>query len=486
VGLVYGTVKSLFCWRTGIVSAALVAVSPLLVNSAGASVSPHALDLFLCALVMYTFVRLFRAPGRASLVFHGLALAGALYANFFMVALLFMEALFLLLHFKVYRAVWFSWIWSACIAFLLFCPWFPVSGKQMPRMYGHDDLVTEHTALRVSCLMTELSMGRLYAWYPLTPVLSLLPAPSGETGSDFGRLYPEGRETRASVIQAVQTGCMGGFFLLAVLGVAAAMRITGFSLVTRQAEVLQKIRDNRGGCPVCGNGGIRDTKHGAALLILYFLGPLAMALILSWMRGGSFEGSELIFIALPFLILVARGVGALEWRPMFYGFLGLIVLMSVGFSFLTRGLEGITQGSRAAAAFLEARREEGAVGAVVHDRSLTYYPLLFYTKGDLEEVTYFEGRAFLSALGSRFLKPGTWLSGEDVPAPEGPVWRVDIDPPGDSIYAHALDYFDALSGGDGSGEGASFHESSAGWAIQDTKVFGNLRLTRYERKNKDE
>ena len=60
----------------------------------------------------------------------------------------------------------------------------------MEDRYGHDDLITQSLGTRISCLLTELSMGRLYAWYPLTPIVSLTPATIEEADQELRRPDP--------------------------------------------------------------------------------------------------------------------------------------------------------------------------------------------------------------------------------------------------------------------------------------------------------
>ena len=178
VYLLYRGAAALFGERTGLAAGLLAATSPLLVLSTGVTVAPFALDVFFAALSVTTFQRLLTLRGRWVWVAHGLVLAAGAYGNIFLLALIPAEFVYLLLHVRRTPLLFRRWGLAAATALLLFAPWFPASARQLHREAGHDVLITDRTALRVSCLFTELSLGRLYAWHPPTPVLSLLPSPA--------------------------------------------------------------------------------------------------------------------------------------------------------------------------------------------------------------------------------------------------------------------------------------------------------------------
>lgn len=493
VYLAYAVARRLFCWRTGIVSAGLCATSPLLATSAGAVTAPYALDFFLAGLILLSFIRLVKSGSGRDLIFHGLALAAGAYGNAFLLAMIPMEALFLLVHFKGYLTLWPKWASSALLSLILFLPWTPAAAGQMQQRYGHDDLVTDRLGLRMSCLFTELCLGRLYAWEPLTPVISLFPSDdAGEDSTMPGAIEERDEGTMVGVLEAMQMIYLGCFTMLALIGFFAPLKLSPWPLppeMQAKRNVLRALRRAKetGHYAEAGDLSIRNMgqvppKQSAVLLLFCFLSPMGLGEVAHVFWGWKFEGSELLFIALPLLILLARGIGALEWRVMFYGVLGLIMASSLFFTLNSRGLDGLSNGSKEGAEYLERNIDWDEKTAVVHESALSYFPFRFYTASRLEETSFIAGDSVRRVWGIDYLKKNT-LIGNDGGALEefDHIWWVRIAPPPGTVYSGALEYLNARTKEGAEREAALIRRPREAWVEKEVVSFENLTMTLYIR-----
>jgi hypothetical protein len=479
--------RTLFRHRMGLVAAALCGASPLLATSAGSSAAPFALDLFLGSLVLLTFLRLMVSPGWTDWIFHGIVLAAGAYANMFLLLLIPAEAMFLVLYHRSYRSRVLPWMGAVGIAFLLFWPWMPSAGRQLERMYGHDDLVTDSMGLRISCLFTELSLGRLHALYPLTPVIS--PLPPGLEDQALAMRRPDLTQEDAMVggLQALQMFFLGCFSMLMLVGLVAAMRISVWPMpdhLRTRRDTLRMLKGalrSRKSLPSIQEDTVLQTRQSAVLLASCFFTPLGLAVLGAVLKEWKFEGSMLLFLVVPYLILVARGLGALEWRIMFFAALVLILGGSLFYGLASRGIEELTHGSERAAQYLKA--ETRPEDAVLHTDPSSYFPILFYAgplRDRFERFSFIAGETVAQVWGGSYLGGRVCVPDFHSLSSHPRVWWISTLAPPRSDYAR-LRRFLSLSSSDPTSKEPLTPPPN--WKREDEQRFSNVLVTLYTRQN---
>ena len=505
VVLTYRAARRLFTQGTGIVAALLTAFSPILVFSAGSVVGPQALDFFLGALVVWSFIRLWARPGWAPVVQHGLALAAGAYGNPYLLTFLAVEGLFLLFHLGKTGRAGLRFLGAAGLALALFAPWMGATVEQLERRYGHDDLMTEALDLRLSCLFSELSLGRLHAWSPPTPVVSLLPSP-GRGDSDpeqkpvrSGDRRPAGGSERGTEheltwLQAVQMMFLGCLFMLAIVGAMAAMRLSARRLPAhlRVREVALKAlrrkvdaarregatEDEARGCfemPL-------DTRAGAIYLLLALILPFLIAMGMGAILQWRFDSGDLVFLAVPLSMLTARGVGAFEWRVMFFGILALILAGDVVYLTLSRGYDDLGDGIEEAARHVERGFDSERGDLVVHESPLTWYPFDRYTEGHIRDACLTADAETAGLWGGRWIFDEARLPRRSLDDFTGRIWWIAVDPAEDSPFHGADERIEALRrAGLASSEipllDAGAAARSFGLRAMGVERFGNVTIT---------
>lgn len=492
VWMVFRLASLLFCWRTGFVSAALCATSPLWAASIGVTAAPPALDLLLCAALLYTFCRLLIDPSRKRVVIHGLILTAGLYTQPFFLAIAMMEGLFLAVFFRQYLGLWPKWIGAALIAIVLFMPWIAVLPEQAEQRSAPITTVSQGLGMRVGMFMTQLSLGRPWSWYPQTPVISV--TPSHLEDPEQARLRPGlgDDDPMPGVIQAFQMIFLAWYSIFAIVGVMAALKMSAWPLpkyLKRRQHALNALNQLRA---ARGRKLKEDVscsaqmvpRQSAVLLVFCFLGTLVCAAMAERMLGWTFIGVDMVFISVPFFIMVARGIGNLEWKVMFYGAIAVILVLSLLFGVLSETKAKLTDGVEEAAAFLENQiqggRAAGGLGdAVVHVNPCTLMPMRCYAQSfSVPEVV----------LGAPFQHKGTIpLATEfrDLQALQefGWIWWVRPDVPKDSRLTGCPEYLAFLYSKQAGLEAPLPMKPPASWRLEEEHRFGNINVSLFIRQD---
>ncbi|MFH2001562.1 MAG: glycosyltransferase family 39 protein [Planctomycetota bacterium] len=481
VWITFRLASLLFCWRTGFVAAALCAVSPLWAASAGVMVAPYGLDLFLCTLILHTFCQLLVSPAWKRAAFHGLALSAGVYVNPLLLLLVLSEGFFLAVHCSQFIKLWPRWICAIMLVLVFFLPWMPIASRQMSLRSSLGDRASQSLGLRVSSFLTEISLGRLYAWYPRTPVLSLTPTRLQDATPLKDRPDVEDDDPLATGMQALQMIFLSWYMIFAVVGMLAAMKVSAWPLPVylraRQHALLaiNQLRAARGqACTRAETGpGQIVPRQSALLLSLCFLVTLVLSVLSDLLLDWKFIHAELAFLTVPFYIMVARGIGTLEWKVMFYGAIVVILVLNLFFGYESLSYAPVTDGAKEAAAFLDNQIQSRLGDAVIHAYPLTFLPMKWYQHG-------FRVPEYI--LGESPQEPGDGLSGAPWrgAADLGEyswLWWIHMAQPEDSRVRGCSEYLASLYTRDDLISGLALDTPPGSWKLEESHRFGDVKVS---------
>jgi hypothetical protein len=254
-------------------------------------------------------------------------------------------------------------------------------------------------------------------------------------------------------------GLMG---MLALVGGVAAMRLSAWPMPSQMK--ISKLRATVN----------RVNRQNALLLLLVFICPLLMAALAHAVLGWKFQSSDLVFLAIPFLILAARGIGTLEWRVMFYAALVGLLGMNLFFTFASMGLCRLTDGIAKAAVVLEGQVDQEIGEAVVHERPLTVFPVMFYSRGRLIPKSFTARGEVTRAWGGGYLAKTACLPGPESLEGLQWIWWVGFDPEAGDTFKGAVEPED---------EATHSWRLPPEWREKEVERYGNVTITLYSRKS---
>lgn len=312
--------------RLGSLEAGILAASSPLLCAAAWEIHPCALETAATALWLYAFLGLARRNSFGDLTLHTFAAAAATAVNPLTALLAPAQLAVLVAGYGRHRKVILRWLASLAFAgMILLLP--VLSGAPAP-----DDPPPSLTAYDAGFLFTDVSLGGLYSWSPPTPALTF--APSGmEDQAIEGRITGSLEDSFLQwFLQRMQLLMLGLFCMAAVM---AGLSIWGIStrgsiLGGRTRDIPRRMQHKR---IVHGDAG--SERDAGLLLILAAVLPVVYALFAGTVSSEPLPDRRLLFVAAPFLALIGRGLMRLQFAPVRYGMVAIVVGLSCLYSFST-------------------------------------------------------------------------------------------------------------------------------------------------------
>ncbi len=365
----------------GAVEAGILAAGSPLLLSAGWEVHPCAFDLLAAALWLNAFMILFEGPRLRQWILFAAASMLALSLNIWMAILVLPQPVLLTLDLRRNRVLMVRWLCAllpaaGLAAALLVCS----GGTENPESTSTlgDGTFGGYEA---GYLMTDISLGRLHSWQPLTPAVTM--APSGfEAPSVQGRTIGSPDEERLPwFLQGMQMLFLGLFSITMVLAIFSVWSIKAYSLI-RNVEIKGRKRPGERKLNSVLEKAISFRKRGVLFLLLCVILPPLACLVFPLGLAGFFPEQRLLFIAVPWLVLVGRGMASLEWKVARYSLLLPMIAICLFYLLCSSSLQEALHGCEKAARSVDRERREGDLFAA--DPLLA--PVLdFYTSFDTRE-----------------------------------------------------------------------------------------------------
>ena len=343
--MVYLVARKAFDGNGLLETGVLVAVSPLLCSAAW-EVHPCSLELFAAAFWLYAFLRLPADRGWSGTALVALATAVAVTANPLLALLAPAQVVTLLLFRRREKGAALRWAVAfamgvVVVAAAVLPSWndeetpaqASARGEQVAgsrrALAGHD----------VGYLFTDISLGRLFPWAPVTPILTFNP-PGFETPEQQSRAIGSPEENTAIWFwQGMQLLLLG---LLAATVILAGLAVWRIRTRPLPRYLKEKFIRKLPGDPA---------REGAALFLLSLLLPVAYCLTVARNMDAPFPERRLLFLAVPFLLLVGRGFVGLQWAATRIILVYFVAILSLAYSIFSSEVKvaatGIDQTARA-------------------------------------------------------------------------------------------------------------------------------------------
>ncbi len=309
----------------------LAAVSSLLCTAAW-EFHPCSLEIFLAALWLFAFVKAIDRQRANDWVLHGGAAILALCANPLMVLLVPGQAAVLAIFRRGSTAVLVRWMLTIAPAIGLITLLSLSGGATSGENPHHPAPQGALSCYDIGYLFTDISLGRLHPWKPLPPAFTFA-KPGFEDAQIAGRqIGAEGETAIHSFFQVAQFLLTTWFLFVMVLACLSVWGLRTWILPShlRSRALLRKVQ---------------EPGHETALLLLFsiFVPPL-YALFAGMQLDQPFPEQRLFFIAVPFIILVGRGLTRFQWVVIRYGFVLVVAALSFLYSFQSVGLQEVFDG----------------------------------------------------------------------------------------------------------------------------------------------
>jgi len=324
----------------------LAVVSSLLCTSAW-EFHPCSFEIFLAALWLFAFLKAIDRQGARDWVLHGVAALLALCANPLMVLLVPGQAAVLAIFRRTSAAILVRWMLTIAPAIGLIALLSLMGGAQSAEAQHHPAPQGSFTCYDIGYLFTDISLGRLHPWKPLPPAFTFA-KPGFEDAQIAGRqIGAEGERAIHSFFQVAQFLLTTWFLFALVLACLSVWGLRTWILPShlRSRALLRKVQ---------------EPGHETALLLLFsiFVPPLYV-LLAGTPIDQPFPEQRLFFVAVPFMILVGRGLTRFQWVVIRYGFVLVVAALSFLYSSQSIGLQKVFDGVRSAASQVAREWDEG-------------------------------------------------------------------------------------------------------------------------------
>lgn len=365
----------------GAVEAGIVAAASPILCSAGWEVHPCALDLLAAAFWLNAFVALLDGVRPRQWIVLATAAAAAVMLNPWMSLLALPQLVILVLAFNRTRRLLLGSVCSLLPAAGVVVLLALGSGGETKSDRGSATHAATLGGYDVGYVMTDISLGRLHSWTPLTPAITM--APSGfEAPSVQGRTIGSPEEARLPwFLQGMQLLFFGLCSITAVLAFLSVWNIRTYTL-PGNVEAGGRRKQRRSRLDQIVAEAVASRKRGVLLLLLSVIVPPAACFLFPLGLQGLFPEQRLLFIAVPWLVLVGRGLASLEWKAARYALLVPMVAVALFYLLSSISLQEALHGAKDAARSVEQEWQEG--DAVDVDR-LVEPVLAWYAGVDLVE-----------------------------------------------------------------------------------------------------
>lgn len=303
----------------------LAVVSPVLCTAAW-DFNPVSLEIFLAGLWLLAFLRALDGRRAEDWALHGAAALLAMSANPLMLLLLPGQALALAVFRRGEPVLIVRWLMTIGPGVILVAAVLFAASTGEDQGGGHPAPRDSLNGYDVGYLFTDISLGRLHPWKPLPPAFTFA-KPGFEDPLIEGRQV--GAEDEASIhsfFQVAQFLITTWFFFALVLACLSVWRLRTWILPDhlRSRALLRKVQE--------------PGHETALILLLSIFVPPVVTLCAGWRLDQPFPEQRLFFIAVPFLVIVGRGLTRFQWVVIRYGFVLIVAAVSFLYSLQSIGL----------------------------------------------------------------------------------------------------------------------------------------------------
>jgi len=348
VAMIYLLARRTFKGPGSIETGALAAFSPILCTAAW-EVHPGSAEVFAAALWLFAFMHVLeRRRGSLPLVLHGLAALVAMAFNVMLVLFALVQLVILLIYRFKERGVILRWFATVVAAGLLIVVFAFLSGDPVETVpWEAEPPARSPGSCDVSYLVTDISLGQLHAWRPLTPVFSLAP-PVSEDPAVRERAIGSGVSSQVHwFFQGLQFMFLSSFVFAVILACLSLWKIRTWPLpvsVKRRA-LIEKVHNS--------------AREAGSVLVLAFILPILYCSLTSVDLLQPFPERRLLFVIAPFLVLAGKGLKRFEWIVIRYSMVLILAIVSFLYTYSSTGLQETTHGIADVMAAIETDWHDG-------------------------------------------------------------------------------------------------------------------------------